>query len=135
MNYDVKKFIEDNINAIDEGDWYEVFSTWYDHVWSGSGTTEQLLDVFSSCGISPSVKARENIISDRLTEFFQNWIQDIKQRTTNEKRLNVVYISDDVIHNYLGLPPSVVDSLIHEVAKDFPEIIFDADHNNYEVYV
>ena len=138
MTDEVKEFIEDNIILIDAGDWYSVFDNWFDMGPTDAFYTKQLLEVLLTSGVSfpqQTLKARENVIRDKASNFFSDWISDVAAKKTNDTVLNEFVITEDIIKNYLGLNYVRIDELVREAAKGFIEIIFDHDNRNYEVYV
>ena len=103
MTDNVKQFIEQNIDLIDQHDWPAVFNIWYTkyHMFDRTADTLQLrelFDVLQEVGILPHehIAARENLITDYLNDYIEEAIFE------NAKTITAVGAINS-LHSWLGV--------------------------------
>lgn len=103
MNQNVKQFIEQNIDLIDQHDWPAVFNKWYTKYYMLDRTVDNLLlkelfDILKEIGIRPEEhkEAREDLIIDYLNEYIDESIfENTKTVTASGAVLD--------LHSWLGV--------------------------------
>ena len=103
MTDNVKRFIEQNIDLIDQHDWPAVFNMWYTkyHMFDNTADTLQLrelFDVLQEIGILPRehIAAREDLITDYLNDYIDEAIFENAKTITPVGAINS-------LHSWLGV--------------------------------
>lgn len=103
MNQNVKEFIEQNIDLIDQHDWPAVFNKWYTKYYMFDKTADnlqlrELFDVLQEIGILPHEhqSAREDLITDYLNDYVDESIFENVQTITVIGAINS-------LHSWLGV--------------------------------
>ena len=103
MNKNVKEFIEQNINLIDQHDWPAVFNKWYTKYYMLDISVDALLlrelfDILQEIGILPHehASAREDLIVDYFNEYIENSI-------FNNDKVITATGAITALRSYLGL--------------------------------
>lgn len=106
----VKKFIEANIDYIENEDWESLFKNWYifgnDYYW------EELVDCLNHAGIdilSTSVHARQNVILNISKALIANLLTTSSRITVNSMF--------EALRCYLGLEDEVLEHIFDQAAK------------------
>ena len=103
MNQNVKEFIEQNIDLIDQHNWTALFDTWYTkyHMFDRSADNSQLrelFDILQGIGILPHEHraAREDLIIDYLDEYIDESIFENNKTITASAAILA-------LHSWLGV--------------------------------
>lgn len=98
MNQNVKEFIEQNIDLIDQHDWPAVFNKWYTKYYMFDKTADnlqlrELFDVLQEIGILPHEhqEAREDLITDYFNDYIDNSIFENAQTVTAVGAINSLH--------------------------------------------
>ena len=104
MNQNVKQFIEQNIDLIDQHDWPAVFNQWYIkyHMFDRTVDNSQLnelFDVLQEIGILPHEhrSAREDLITYYFNEYIEDKIFEHAARISASAAILA-------LHSWLGVP-------------------------------
>ena len=104
MNQNVKEFIEQNIDLIEQQDWTKLFDKWYTKYYMFNKTADalqlrELFDVLQEIGILPHEHraAREDLITDYLNDYIDESIFE------NAKTITAVGAINS-LHSWLGVP-------------------------------
>ena len=123
----VKAFIEDNINLLENEEYYEVFSLWYYH-YSGDTTyhdqenMSELFSIFNKAGIDLEAKSlydRKQVICEQMYEY----IEDV---LTNDPTTLIVDLPNVIKHLNSKLNISLID--LNKIFKDVAKHILPS-HN------
>lgn len=80
MNYHVKEFIENNIELIEQKDFYHLYSNWYNNAiqfMEDQPLIDELNDILYETGITNSVTtydAKKQVLSEALMKIFTEWV-------------------------------------------------------------
>ena len=103
MNQNVKEFIEQNIDLIDQHDWPAVFNKWYTKYYMFDKTADnlqlrELFDVLQEIEILPydHQEAREDLITDYINDYIDESIFENAQTITSVGAINS-------LHSWLGI--------------------------------
>lgn len=114
MTDHVKRFIEENIELIEEQKWFELFDLWYDTNNNKNHKNDNLMlfelfDVLNVIGINQD--AHEDARTKVLLKHIEEFIQSHKYKT--------ITTIDTVVklHSYLGFDYSVIAELFEDVCK------------------
>ena len=104
MTDNVKQFIEQNIDLIDQHDWLAVFNKWYTKYYMFDKTADslqlrELFDVLQKIGILPHEHrmAREDLIIKYFDEYIDDSIFESEKTITAAGAINA-------LHSWLGVP-------------------------------
>ena len=104
MTDNVKQFIEQNIDFIDQHDWRAVFNKWYTKYYMFDKTADtlqlrELFDVLQEIGVLPHEHraAREDLITDYLNDYIDESIFESAKIITAVGAINS-------LHSWLGVP-------------------------------
>ena len=103
MNQNVKEFIEQNIDIIDQHDWTAMFNKWYTTYFMFDKTVDalqlrELFDVLQEIGILPHEHevAREDLIIDYFNEYIEDCIFENNKTITATRAILA-------LHSWLGI--------------------------------
>lgn len=130
MDADVKEFIEQNIEYIEDYNWEKVFLNWYNSAYGGiqqdQSRIDELNDALWEAGITDlksTGNARKAVMTKVIDEIIEDWIYQNEQGFWNGSYnyLNSLWIIDVALASDLGLDRDVIKQLIQDVAmsKDF----------------
>ena len=119
MTKHIKDFIEENIQEIENEDWYGVFFSWYLH-WATYNTIkdteliDELFDVLENAFdnvIFDSLDAREIIVQDAMEEY-------INARANNPHADNISFTAvTDALNSHLNLDVGTLLTIFKDAAK------------------
>jgi hypothetical protein len=118
----VQRFIEANIDAIDEKDWDEVIEQWYSNASSNfvynDDEFNELSIVMSSAGIDfmqESLKARTEFMKNLFSQILHEELEGMTWRGSNEiKKSNILMILD----SDLGFIKEELEPILDDVAEN-----------------
>lgn len=125
MDADVKQFIEENINYIEDYNWEMVFQNWYNYAYGGiqqdQSRIDELNDTLWEAGITnlkQTVDARKAVMTKVIDEIIDYWIGENERGTWNGSYnyLNSLWIIDVQLASALGLDRDIIKQLIYDVA-------------------
>ena len=125
MDADVKQFIEENINYIEENNWEQVFLNWYEDAYGGleqdKSRINELNDALWEAGITnlkETENARKAVMTRVLEVIIDDWIWQNETFVWNGSYnyLNSLWIIDVQLASDLGLDRDVINQLIYDVA-------------------
>ena len=130
MDADVKEFIEENIEYIEEYNWEQVFMNWYQDAYGGieqdKSRIDELNDALWEAGITnlkETENARKAVMTRVLEVIIDDWTWQNETGLWNGSYnfLNPLWIIEVKLASDLGLDIDVIKELIHNVAmsKDF----------------
>jgi hypothetical protein len=120
MTKEVKEFIEDNIEAIEVGDWSQIIDLWYSSCANNFFTADvdflELADVFKTAGINFMIET-ENIRKEFLYSIICQIIEDKLElaKFSGKSEIKKADISMQIDCN-LGYTEEELDQLMEEVA-------------------
>ena len=104
MNQNVKEFIEQNIELIDQQDWTKLFDKWYTKYYMFDKTVDntqiiELFDVLQEIGILPHEHrmAREELIIHYFNEYIEDQLFESAKTITASGAILA-------LHSWLGVP-------------------------------
>lgn len=123
MNYDVKKFIEDNIDLIDTENFYELYRSWYNdafgYIEDDNLRIDELHDVLYTANITSlkdTNEIRKTVLHEEIDRIIQDWIDNIDMWIGSSNWIGFHYIMNDALASWLGLDMSVVKEIVTDVA-------------------
>lgn len=125
MDADVKEFIEENINYIEEYNWEMVFQNWYNNAYGGiqqdQSRIDELNDTLWEANIASLIQtldARKAVMTKVIDEIIDYWTSENERGVWNGSYnyLNSLWIIDVQLASDLGLDRDVINQLIHDVA-------------------
>ena len=125
MDADVKEFIEENIEYIEEYNWEQVFMNWYQDAYGGieqdKSRIDELNDALWEAGITnlkETGNARKSVMTKVIDTIIENWIYLNEQGFWNGSYnyLNSLWIIEVELASDLGLDKDVIKQIIHNVA-------------------
>ena len=130
MDVDVKQFIEENIDLIEQENWQALYEAWYNDAYGGiqqdSVRIDELNDALWGAGVTnlkATVDARKSVMTKVIDEIIDDWIYENETGLWNGSYnfLNPMWIIDVKLASDLGLDRDVIKQLIHDVtvSKDF----------------
>ena len=131
----VQRFIEDNIDAIEERDWTEVVSLWYGEVVSDFTYHDDYFNEFSqilsTAGIDfmeESLPARKGFMESVLGQYLEEAIDAAKYRGNREIDKNEVLM---MVDSDLGFIREELEVILDDIAEKFYHL--DVDFTCYYV--
>jgi hypothetical protein len=75
MTQFIQKFIEKNIDRIEDNKWDEVFLSWYNdakEIWPGNTEFEEFMNILESADIKPNMFSRYHVLYDEIVWMMEN---------------------------------------------------------------
>lgn len=125
MNADVKQFIEENINYIEEYNWEMVFQNWYNNAYGGVQQDQRRIDELNDtlweaniASLIQTLDARKAVMTKVIDEIIDYWTSENERGVWDGSYnyLNSLWIIDDQLASDLGLDRDVINQLIYDVA-------------------
>lgn len=125
MNADVKQFIQENINYIEEYNWEMVFQNWYNNAYGGVQQDQIRIDELNNilreadiANLKQTDDARKAVMTKVIDEIIDYWTNENERGVWNGSYnyLNSLWIIDVQLASGLGLDRDVINQLIHDVA-------------------
>ena len=125
MDADVKQFIEENINYIEEYNWEMVFQNWYNDAYGGMQQDQIRIDELNDtlweaniASLIQTLDARKAVMTEVINEIIDYWTDENERGTWNGSYnyLNSLWIIDVQLASGLGLDRDVINQLIYDVA-------------------
>ena len=122
MDIDVKDFIENYIDLIDNKDWKTLYNRWYDEAYGtierDAARVQELNNSLEEAKIvskDETAAIRKQLMYDKINEIIQGWVDDIDvwEGTPN---LPTTYVSSKMLYSWLGLDLHTIQKLIHDSA-------------------
>lgn len=118
----VKKFIESNIDAIEERDWTEVVSLWYGEVVSDFTYNDDYFNEFSqimsTAGIDfmeESLPARKSFMESILSQYLEGAVDSARYRGIREIDKNEVFM---MVDSDLGFIREELEVILDDLAEE-----------------
>ncbi len=109
MKKTIKRFIEQNIENIDQDNWEAVFQNWYDSLGDLSENDfNDFLETLNNIEIHPDLDTRKSVLLTAIEN-----ILDLFMSNTHNVSLSLVLSG---LNSYLGIPEAIVKSMIFDVA-------------------
>ena len=115
----VKRFIELNIDFIEQEDWYKVFINWYTNCGKGtrsdSQNLQELFNVFNAADIdlyADSEKARKEIIAEHMYDY----IEDVLSNDSNASEITLPEVIKH-LNSKLGISLIDLNNLFKDVTQ------------------
>ena len=80
MTQFTQKFIEKNVDLIDDNKWDEVFLNWYnaaEEVWPDEAEFDEFISILDSADIKPDMFSRYHVLYDELVWMMENAMKDV----------------------------------------------------------
>ena len=80
MTQFIQKFIEKNIDLIEDNKWDEVFLNWYndaEEIWPAEVEFEEFMDILDSADIKPNMFSRYHVLYDEIVWIMENAKKDV----------------------------------------------------------
>ena len=119
MTQFTQKFIEKNIDLIEDSKWDEVFLDWYnaaEEVWPAEAEFEEFMNILESADIKPDMFARYHVLYDELVWIMENAMKDVVLgSTTSSGRHHIGRFSTiNKLYTKLGY----ADEEVHKIMDD-----------------
>ena len=131
----VKRFVEENIEPIEQQDWSEVVSLWYGAAVSDFSYSDdefnELSKVLSSAGIpfmELSLKARKDFVISVMSQYLEDEIDTARYRGNDEIKKNDILM---MLVSDLGFIKEELEEFLDDVAENVYKI--DVDFTCYYV--
>lgn len=122
MTQFIQKFIEHNIQLIEDNKWDEVFLNWYndaDDVWPGDIEFEEFMNILDSADIEPNMFSRYQVLYDELVWMMENAKKDaVLWATTSTGAHHLGRFSlINRLHSLLGYTAEEVHKIMDDAAS------------------
>lgn len=116
MTQFIQKFIEKNIDLIEENQWRDVFLAWYDDsedIWPDEDADfKQFISILSDAGVEPDLKVADTVIKDIIDDKI---IVEKNSALQNNKHVSIFTIVHD-LNSSLGHSEQDIMKIIEETA-------------------
>lgn len=118
MTQFIQKFIEKNIDLIENNKWDEVFLNWYNaakEVWPAEIEFERFMDVLDSADIEPDMSSRYQVLYDEIVWLLENAKKRVVKGYTSIHigRLSII----NQLYTKLGYTDEDVDKIMDDAAS------------------
>lgn len=113
MTHFIQKFIEKNINLIEDNKWDEVFLSWYNdakEIWPDDTEFEEFMNILESADIKPNMFSRYHVLYDELVWMMEN------AKKSNERHIERFYMINK-LNSLLGYTAVEVHKMMDDAAS------------------
>ena len=122
MTHFIQKFIEKNINLIEDNKWDEVFLNWYnetEEIWPAEIEFEEFMDTLDYADIKPDIFARYHVLYDEIVWMMEHAKKDVLMGYTTSSGAHHVgrFSLMNRLHTKLGYTDEEVHKIMDDAAK------------------
>ena len=119
MTQFIQKFIEKNIDLIEDNKWDEVFLNWYndaEEIWPAEVEFEEFMDILDSADIKPNMFSRYHVLYDEIVWMMENAKKDVVLGATTSSGGH--HIGRFSLINRLHTKLGYSDEEVHKIMDD-----------------
>lgn len=122
MTQFIQKFIEKNIDLIEDNKWDEVFLNWYneaEEIWPAEVEFEEFMNILDSADIKPNMFSRYHVLYDEIVWIMENAKKDVVMgATTSHGRPHIGRFSTiNKLYTKLGYSDEEVHKIMDDAAS------------------
>lgn len=136
MTQFIQKFIEKNIELIEDNEWDKVFLEWYvdaEDIWPDNIEFEDFINTLESADIKPDMFSRYEVLFDEIVWILQNAMKDValsyskSESDYHIKRSTII----NNLNSKLGYTTEEVHTIMDEAAKSLNMSYIDYSGGEY----
>lgn len=118
----IQKFIEKNIDQIEDNEWDKVFLNWYvdsEEIWPDHIQFEEFINILESADIKPDMFSRYDVLFDEIVWILQNAMKDVAlsySKSASDYHIGRLTIINN-LNSKLGYTTEEVLKIMDEAAK------------------
>ena len=119
MTQFIQKFIEKNIDRIEDNKWDEVFLSWYndaEEIWPADTEFEEFMNILESADIKPNMFSRCQVLYDEIVWMMENAKKDVVMGYTTSSGAH--HIGRFSLMNRLNTKLGYTDEEVHKIMDD-----------------
>ena len=114
MTQFIQKFIEKNIDLIENNEWDKVFLEWYndaEEVWPADIEFEEFMNILDAADIHPNIFSRYHVLYDEIV-----WIMENEKKAADVHHIGRFFIINQ-LHTRLGYTDEEVHKMMDDAAS------------------